>query len=571
MLRVSAIILCLFLSSKILAQSCPSLVYPLNGSVNIPVNTTVSWNKVEGVTGYIISIGTVPGGNDIIQSQTSINSFSPPLGLPDNTQIYVTITLFFFDLPNIQCPSQSFKTEDIIIPPVCAFLISPKDGATNVNVGANISWAYVTGADGYFLSIGTSPGIGDVINDFDVGNTLQFNPPIDFLPLTEIFVKVVPYNENGTSLNCKDGHFITGDIAALPSCSYLISPFNGETNVSLSPLIEWEPALGATGYKVFIGSSPFENDILDGGAFFTNSTFVFNFEPNNIYFIRIVPFNASGEAISCYQESFSTALGCGPFYDPLTGNLRTLNPEINFPDQIGICENQIPKVVTSNDIADGYRWYFINDNGSDILISSRSDVNISVVGNYRYEAFNLSLDVGLGIECSTIKEFTVVSSNPPEINGVIVKEINGGLNIDVQVFGVGPFEYSIFSASGPFQDSNIFINVAEDTSVVYVRDKNGCGVSEFKINYNNGFPRYFTPNADGLHDIWQYLAIRDDDFKLSPISIYDRYGKLIKQINPYGQGWDGTINGELMPTSDYWYSAKTTKGEVLNGHFTLKR
>ena len=571
MLRVSAIVLCLFLSSKIFAQSCPSLIYPSNGSSNIPVNATISWNNVDGVTGYIISIGTVAGGNDIIQSQTSNSYFIPPLGLPDNTQIYITITLFFFNLPNIQCPSQSFKTKDIIIAPACTFLLSPKDGATNVNVGANLSWAYVTGADGYFLSIGTSPGIGNIINNLDVGNTLQFNPLIDFMPLTEIFVKVVPYNENGNSFICKEEHFVTGNIAALPSCSYLISPFNGETNVPLSPLIEWEPALGATGYNVFIGSSPFENDVLDGGAFFTNSTFVFNFEPNNIYFIRIIPFNVSGEAISCFQESFSTVLGCGPFYDQLTGNLRTLNPEINFPDQIGICENQIPKIITSNDIADGYRWYFINDNGTETLISSRSDVSISEVGNYRYEAFNLSLDTDLGIECSTIKEFKVESSKPPEISRVTANESIGGLFIDVQVSGIGPYEYSISSASGPYQDSNIFTNAAEDTSVVYVRDKNGCGVSEFKINSNNGFPKYFTPNADGIHDTWQYLTKKNDDFILLSISIYDRYGKFIKQFNPYGQGWDGTINGELMPTSDYWYSAITTKGRIFNGHFTLKR
>ena len=186
MLRVSAIVLCLFLSSKILAQSCPALIYPSNGSSNIPVNATISWNNVDGVTGYIISIGTVPGGNDIIQSQTSNSYFIPPLGLPDNTQIYITITLFFFNLTNIQCPSQSFKTKDIIIAPACTFLLSPKDGATNVNVGANISWAYVTGADGYFLSIGTSPGIGNIINNLDVGNTLQFNPLIDFMPLSSV-------------------------------------------------------------------------------------------------------------------------------------------------------------------------------------------------------------------------------------------------------------------------------------------------------------------------------------------------------------------------------------------------
>ena len=108
MFKSLSIIVCLFFISNIFAQNCPSLISPLNGSSNVPVNSTISWDNVNGVTGYIISIGTVSGGNDIIQSQTSINSFTLPLGLPDNTQIFVTITLFFYNLPNIQCPTQSF-------------------------------------------------------------------------------------------------------------------------------------------------------------------------------------------------------------------------------------------------------------------------------------------------------------------------------------------------------------------------------------------------------------------------------------------------------------------------------
>ena len=571
MFKSLSIIVCLFFISNIFAQNCPSLISPLNGSSNVPVNSTISWDNVNGVTGYIISIGTVSGGNDIIQSQTSINSFTLPLGLPDNTQIFVTITLFFYNLPNIQCPTQSFTTEDITVQPSCTNLLSPKDEDVNVNVGANITWEYVIGADGYFITLGTASGIGDIINNFDVGNTLQFNPLLNFPPLTEIFVTIIPYNENGFNNTCIEVSFTTGNVSALPNCSYLISPIDGETNVPLSPLLEWEAIAGAIGYKVFIGSSPFENDILEGSIFFTNSTFVLNFEPNNIYFIRIVPFNDSGDAIGCLQETFSTILGCGPYYDPVSGDLITLNPEINFPDILEICANQTPRVISTDNDADGHRWYFINYNGDDIEISNLPEVSISEVGNYRYEAFNLSIDDGTGIECSTTKDFEVVSSNPPEISDVLVNEIEGALYIEIEIVGNGVYEYSVFSASGPYQDSNIFVNAPEGTSIVYVRDKNGCGITQYAFTHNSGFPKYFTPNDDGMNDVWQYSPQTDDNYTLLMISIYNRYGKLIKQINPYGQGWDGTINGQHMPVSDYWYEAVTSDGLTFNGHFTLKR
>jgi gliding motility-associated-like protein len=58
------------------------------------------------------------------------------------------------------------------------------------------------------------------------------------------------------------------------------------------------------------------------------------------------------------------------------------------------------------------------------------------------------------------------------------------------------------------------------------------------------------------------------------IYIFDRYGKLLKQISPSGQGWDGTYRGQPLPASDYWFTIEyeelsTTK--VFRKHFTLKR
>ena len=80
------------------AQECPQLVFPANGATNIPLDATIDWESVDGVPSYNITLGTTPGGDDILSSQfASGSSFTPPLGLPANTTIYVTITLFFFD------------------------------------------------------------------------------------------------------------------------------------------------------------------------------------------------------------------------------------------------------------------------------------------------------------------------------------------------------------------------------------------------------------------------------------------------------------------------------------------
>ncbi|MFT7118705.1 MAG: gliding motility-associated-like protein [Flavobacteriales bacterium] len=55
------------------------------------------------------------------------------------------------------------------------------------------------------------------------------------------------------------------------------------------------------------------------------------------------------------------------------------------------------------------------------------------------------------------------------------------------------------------------------------------------------------------------------------IYIFDRHGKLLKQVSAAGQGWDGTYNGAPMPSSDYWYLVELADGRSFKGHFALKR
>jgi gliding motility-associated-like protein len=107
---------------------------------------------------------------------------------------------------------------------------------------------------------------------------------------------------------------------------------------------------------------------------------------------------------------------------------------------------------------------------------------------------------------------------------------------------------------------------------LFVRDQNGCGIVGPIPVAVLGIPHYFTPNGDGFHDYWNVMGISP----LSPnassiIYIFDRYGKLLKQINPIGLGWDGNYNDREMPSDDYWFSVQFKDGRKVNGHFALKR
>ena len=127
--------------------------------------------------------------------------------------------------------------------------------------------------------------------------------------------------------------------------------------------------------------------------------------------------------------------------------------------------------------------------------------------------------------------------------------------------------------NGDFQTSNQFYNVSSGEHIITVRDIFGyCGdfiLTATVIKY----PKYFTPNGDGANETWNIFDLAIDHPE-SIISIFDRYGKLIKQISPNGTGWDGTYNGKKLPSTDYWFNVNYIyEGQEKNfrAHFSLIR
>ena len=140
-------------------------------------------------------------------------------------------------------------------------------------------------------------------------------------------------------------------------------------------------------------------------------------------------------------------------------------------------------------------------------------------------------------------------------------------SITVLVNGLGDYEYSLDNIF--YQDSNVFNGLAPGSYLVYVRDKNGCGIVSDDV-FLLYYPKYFTPNGDGYHETWQIISSRAEPNL--EIYIFDRYGKLITSLDPLSLGWDGTYNGNELPSTDYWFKViRPNNGKEYRGHFSLKR
>lgn len=138
--------------------------------------------------------------------------------------------------------------------------------------------------------------------------------------------------------------------------------------------------------------------------------------------------------------------------------------------------------------------------------------------------------------------------------------------------GTGNYLYQL--DNGPWVAQNVFNNIKGcDVRVVSVQEASGCNdvaTADFRILE---FPKFFTPNGDAFNETWNIDCL--DDQPGARVSIFDRYGKLLKVISTLGAGWDGTYLGNPMPSSDYWFKVEyfTEDGSprTFGSHFTLKR
>ena len=109
----------------------------------------------------------------------------------------------------------------------------------------------------------------------------------------------------------------------------------------------------------------------------------------------------------------------------------------------------------------------------------------------------------------------------------------------------------------------------------YHQDTTQVIVKSFQECYPIEVPAFFSPDDNGINDIFKVAGISDWHYESeSPeIVVFDRYGKKVYSGNydDIKAGWDGKCDGKDLPSGDYWYELtyKTIKPKV--GHFTLKR
>lgn len=230
-------------------------------------------------------------------------------------------------------------------------------------------------------------------------------------------------------------------------------------------------------------------------------------------------------------------------------------PDFEVTSPQTVCLNGPELTLFAENPAGVYDYVWTDPEGNTFIGSQ-----INVTSGGVYQVTGTATD---GTNCARTIEVRVNESIIATLTDADVAIIddsdNNSIHINPDNLGIGDYEYALDNENGilirSYQDSPIFENLEGGFYTILVRDKNGCGVATLDVSVVE-FPKFFTPNNDGVNDTWAIKGANSTFFPESEINIFNRFGKVVAQINIDNPGWDGTFNGKVLPSDDYWFSIR---------------
>ncbi len=235
-----------------------------------------------------------------------------------------------------------------------------------------------------------------------------------------------------------------------------------------------------------------------------------------------------------------------------TGEVKIYEPpEIILEQSKTFCTGQfasIMSIATGNQPPINYRWIYPagDTTNSDPFFFSVTPAN---AGLYTLLATDR-------VGCTDQKSIElIVSENPvAAFHGTDTLEMHAGDVLDAGA-GMASYRWSPgdITQSIVIQEEGTYSVEMESLFGCTGRDSIYIKLISDEIPSNNIFiPNAFSPNGDGLNDIFMAIATSDYIQKFHML-IFDRWGGQIFESNDIFTGWDGTMHGKLLPGGMYTY------------------
>lgn len=286
----------------------------------------------------------------------------------------------------------------------------------------------------------------------------------------------------------------------------------------------------------------------------------------------------SNVAPGAYQLYLTDQNGCENYYKSYTINgaaqLSISHNGQPHGSMCGLSNGSITGVIVNGGVPP-YTYTWTNANGAQIGSNSNS-IDSLAIGDYKLTIADS--------QCGTISTTYSIADGTINIPTPSVPDIqlcsSGNALISVNnasdsaVYRL--YESSISSQPLYEQKGGKFsINITGNSSF-YVSEINGdCESSRAQVNVNvcissASIANAFTPNGDGINDYWVINKI--ENYPNALVQIFNRYGQKVFESRGYATPFDGTYNGQRLPTGVYYYIINPdTKCNILSGSLTIIR
>jgi hypothetical protein len=242
-----------------LSVAVASMISPLPGTT-LGVDQTFSWTAIPGAAAYWLDVGSSVGTGDYYASSTSGTTLSAPRLPCTGADIYVQLWT------NVGGAWQQPRRYRYTATPRCAAaMIQPAPGSALTTAVATFKWTSVSGADAYWLDVGSVVGQGDYFATSAAGTTLT----VSSLPCKGQPVHVQLWTHISGRWQPPERYAYT---AAVGCSAALIIPADGASLSNSAVTFVWSPILEADLYWLDVGSTPGVGDYLALATSFTGVT-----------------------------------------------------------------------------------------------------------------------------------------------------------------------------------------------------------------------------------------------------------------------------------------------------------
>ena len=481
---------------------------------------------------YIYNIvGTAPNTCDNETSFTITVSGTPPVDTVSNETVCASYTL-----PSITNGN---------------YYTATNGGGTQLNIGDNIT---TTQTIFIYNEVGTAPNTCSNESNFTI--TITGNPPVDTVSSEAVCTSyTLPALTNGNYYTATNGGgtaLTAGNTITTTQTIYIYNivgtaPDTCDNETSFTITVSGTPPVDTVSNETVCASYTLPS--ITNGNYYTATNgggTQLNIGDNITTTQTIFIYNEVGTAPNtCSNESSFTITVTG-------------NPPVDTISSEAVCTSYTLPALTNGN-------YYTATNGG----GTQLNVGDTITTSQTIYIYNISGTAPNTCDNETSFDITIYPATDFTLDASNITIVDDSITVSMTDTSIN-YLYTVDSSAS--QVNPLFTNLANGLHTLIVEDENGCVVKTIPFTIDSiqeiHIPLFFTPNGDTFNDTW---LITDTQNTIKEILIFNRYGKLLKQVSPSTKFWDGTYRGYNLETNDYWYLITLHTGEELKGHFTLKR